>query len=261
MVVFFSHFMQSALNFERHESPRKLQQRLPEAQLLLTELKSRPENVEGENILPGFLIIFTAHPLEHCKYNFEDLDERSADPDIEDCEDGEDDGPENGEREDEEGGDESVDPELGLGEQDERQSPHGVKSMSRGWLGQDISEVELKRKYTLRYRMLRHLRQGELTSISTLIPSLSLAAMSKPLDKVSTQEGPLGLGTLGTFTFFSFFFFLSSLPSFSLPSSFFSSTSTSSLVSSFFSPSSDSRGVFPSVTSSLEPLVDIVAGM
>ena len=95
------------------------------------------------------------------------------------------------------------------------------------------------------------------TSISTLIPSLSRAAMSRPLDRVSTQEGPFGLGTLGTFTFFSFFFFLSS---FSFFSSFFSSVSTSSFsgVSPAFS-SSSKRVVFSSARLSFEPFSDIFA--
>ena len=97
------------------------------------------------------MIISTAYPLEDCKDNLEDLDERPADPDVEDCEDGEDDSPEDGERQDEDGGDESVDPELGLGEEDERQSPHGVKSMGRGRFSQDVGKVELKMKIWMKY--------------------------------------------------------------------------------------------------------------
>ena len=92
-----------------------------------------------------------SYPFEDCKNNFKDLDDRSADPDVEDCEDCKNDGPDDAEGQNENGREDSVEPELGLAEQDERQSPQGVETMSRTWLSQNIREVELKYSKTRKY--------------------------------------------------------------------------------------------------------------
>ena len=86
----------------------------------------------------------STYPFKYGKDNLDNLDDRSEDPDIEDGEEGEDDRPEHGQREDEDSGDKSVEPELGLAEQDERQSPQGIEPMRGAGLCQHVREVELK---------------------------------------------------------------------------------------------------------------------
>ena len=87
--------------------------------------------------------ISQTYPLEHREQHFEDLDDGSENPDVEDGGEGEDDGPEDGEGEDEDSGEDPVEPELGLTEQNERQAPQRIKPVGRVWLSQDVSKVEL----------------------------------------------------------------------------------------------------------------------
>ena len=68
--------------------------------------------------------------LENGKDNLNDLDDRPDDPDIDDGDESEYDGPKKGQGEHEESGEESVEPELGVAEQDERQAPQGIKPVS-----------------------------------------------------------------------------------------------------------------------------------
>lgn len=84
------------------------------------------------------------YPLKYGKDHLDNLDDGPEDPHVEDGEEGEDDGPEHGQGEDEDGGDKSVQPELGLTEQDERQAPQGIEPVCRAGLGQHVREVELK---------------------------------------------------------------------------------------------------------------------
>ena len=85
----------------------------------------------------------STYPFKYGKDNLDNLDDGSEDPDIEDGEEGKDDRPEHRQGEDEDGGDKSVEPELGLTEQDERQPPQRIKAVGRVWLSQDVSKVEL----------------------------------------------------------------------------------------------------------------------
>ena len=77
----------------------------------------------------------STYPLNHGKDNLDDLDGGPEDPDVDDGEEGEDDSPEDGQGQDEDGRDKSVEPELGLAEQDERQPPQGIEPMRRTGLG------------------------------------------------------------------------------------------------------------------------------
>ena len=86
----------------------------------------------------------STHPLDYGKTHFSDLDDGSEHPDVADGGKSEDDGPEDRQREDEQGREDPVQPQLGLTEQDERQSPQRVKPMSRVRLGQHVREVELE---------------------------------------------------------------------------------------------------------------------
>ena len=85
----------------------------------------------------------STYPFKHGKDNLDNLDDGPENPDIEDGEQGEDDGPDHGQGQHEDSGDESVEPELGLTEQDERQAPQRIEPVGRVWLSQDVSKVEL----------------------------------------------------------------------------------------------------------------------
>ena len=77
----------------------------------------------------------STYPFKYGEDNLDNLDDGPEDPDVEDGEEGEDDAPEHGQREDEDCGDESVQPQLGLTEQDERQPPQGIEPVRRAGLG------------------------------------------------------------------------------------------------------------------------------
>ena len=87
--------------------------------------------------------MISTYPLDHGETHFSDLDHRSDQPDVGDGGKSEDDGPEDGEGEDQEGGEDPVEPHLGLAEQDERQPPQRIKPVGRVWLSQHVSKVEL----------------------------------------------------------------------------------------------------------------------
>ena len=89
-------------------------------------------------------LIAWTYSLDDGEHNFDEFDDGPDDPDVEDGEEGKDDGPEQGEGQHEDGGDQAVEPQLGLAEQDEGQSPQGVEPVRRGGLGQHVREVELK---------------------------------------------------------------------------------------------------------------------
>merc|ERR1712001_315798 len=64
-------------------------------------------------------------------------------PDVGDGGKSEDDGPDDGEGQDEDSGENPVEPQLGLTEQDERQAPQRIKPVGRVWLSQNVSKVEI----------------------------------------------------------------------------------------------------------------------
>ena len=88
-----------------------------------------------QGLLIWHLLLTGTYPLKYGKDNLDNLDDGSEYPDVEDGEEGEYDGPEHGQGEDEDGGDKSVEPELGATEQDERQAPQGIEPVSRAGLG------------------------------------------------------------------------------------------------------------------------------
>ena len=87
--------------------------------------------------------MISTYPLDHGETHFSDLDDGSQQPDVGDGGKSEDDGPDDGEGEDQEGGEDPVEPHLGLAEQDERQPPQRIKPVGRVWLSQHVSKVEL----------------------------------------------------------------------------------------------------------------------
>ena len=80
-------------------------------------------------------ILMSTYPFKYGKDNLDNLDDGPENPDIEDGEQGEDGGPDHWQGEHEDSGDESVEPELGLTEQDERQPPQGIEPVRRAGLG------------------------------------------------------------------------------------------------------------------------------
>ena len=104
------------------------------AQLWLRARRPRPEVSKGLELVM-IVILMSTYPFKHGKDNLDNLDDGPEDPDVEDGEQGEDDGPDHGQGEHEDCGDESVEPELGLTEQDERQSPQGIEPVRRAGLG------------------------------------------------------------------------------------------------------------------------------
>lgn len=81
--------------------------------------------------------------LEDSKEELNDSEEGSDEPDVEDGDDGEDDAPEDGERDGDDGTHNLVDPDLGVGEEDEGELPDGVETMGGKRLSQNVIEIKI----------------------------------------------------------------------------------------------------------------------
>ena len=90
------------------------------------------------------LVTRNSYPFEYCEEQLDNPDDGADNPDINDWEEGEDDCPEDSERDGDNGRDDAVDPEFGLAEQNKGKSPDWVKSMGSTGLSQNIIKIQLK---------------------------------------------------------------------------------------------------------------------
>ena len=101
--------------------------------------------------LSGALVVLNSattnsYPADDGNSEVEQPEDRGQDPDVEDAKEREDQAPDEGSRDGQDGSEEAVEPELGAGEQDEGELPHPVEALRRRRLGQHVVKVELKTK-------------------------------------------------------------------------------------------------------------------
>ena len=90
--------------------------------------------------------ITNTHPFDNGHFEVEYLEEGSGDPDVDDGDEGEDEGPDQGHGDGQEGRADPVQPQLGLAEQDKGQPPDGLEALGRSRLGQHVVEVDLQKR-------------------------------------------------------------------------------------------------------------------
>ncbi len=86
------------------------------------------------------------HPLHQVEGELHQFDDRGQHPDVEDGDEGEDDGPQEGAGDGHDGSQEAVDPQLAAGEEDEGQAPHPLEALRGVRLGEHVVEAKLERK-------------------------------------------------------------------------------------------------------------------
>ncbi len=95
-------------------------------------------------VLFMLLTMVVTHPSEEIESKFEEPEGRREDPHVDDGDESEDDRPDQGRRDGDDGGQQAVQPELGLREHDEGQAPDAVEALRAVRLRQDVVEAELR---------------------------------------------------------------------------------------------------------------------
>ena len=83
------------------------------------------------------------YPPEDVRPELEEPERRREDPDVEYGDQGEDESPDDGGRDGDDRGEQTVEPQLDVGEDDEGELPDGVETLGRAGLGQNVVESEL----------------------------------------------------------------------------------------------------------------------
>ena len=98
----------------------------------------------GADGLDGTLHNSGPDALDHGNSQVEDPQHGGQEPDVDDGDEGKDQGPDKGCWNSQQGWEDSVQPELGLGKQDVSQSPDRFEALSTQWFSQNIVKINLQ---------------------------------------------------------------------------------------------------------------------